>query len=360
MSGYSSYTESSQARQNIRFSEDTDERLSSTYNLSWRLLLVIVFTIGLMLLDYFTRPNIDTTGINYRPSTVEHGATLIRSGLKLAVTPFEAVAAAPTQLGSWLDDITTSRNSLQSTTDTLTAQNLLLSAKIQRLEAIENENRTLRELLNASENSSHEVLIAEIVAIASDPFRQQIQINKGLRDNIYIGQPLIDSNGVIGQITRVDPLTSWAILISDSDHAIPVEITRNGLRTIARGTGDTNKLLLPFLPLDADVRPNDELRTSGLGGVFPAGYPVGTIRTIGRDISGKFAEVYATPSAALDRQRQLLLLMPTVDDMTMPTLAETLLLNSPNTRAAAVAEILAPQIEMTIESANSSANSRSN
>lgn len=275
-----------------------------------------------MLLDYFSRPSLAPDHTQASPSTFEYGASLVHSGLKLAVTPFELAAAAPTQAGTWLGDITTSRDSLQQNNEQLSTENLLLSAKIQRLEAIENENQTLRELLNTSQNNSHQVLIAEIVAIARDPFRQKIQINKGQRESIYVGQPLIDAKGVIGQITRVDPLSSWAILISDADHAIPVEVTRNGLRTIAQGTGDTSKLLLPYLPVDADIRPSDELRTSGLGGVFPAGYPVGTVRSVGRDISGKFAEVYATPSAALDRQRQLLLLLPEKHTATMQPSAQ--------------------------------------
>lgn len=310
MSSYSSgYPDNSQRPQNFHFAEDTDERFARGDYLGWRLLLLVIFTISLLLADQFTRSK-PLTAQNPSISTLQYGANLARSSLKFIVTPFELTASAPTELGLWLDDLTTSRSTLQAHNDALTDETLLLNVKLQQLASLEAENTRLRALLNASSKRSEDVLIAEIVATADDPFRQQIQINKGLRDNLYIGQPLIDSDGVIGQITRVDPFTSWVILISDSDHAIPVEIRRNGLRTVARGTGETDRLLLPFLPIDADILPGDELWTSGLGGIFPPGYKVGMVSQVGRDISGKYAQIEAVPAAALDRQRQLLLLMP--------------------------------------------------
>lgn len=299
--------DSSQTNKQFNFAEDADERLARSHNLGWRLLFVAIISLTLMIVDQISRY---TPGETKSPNVLTRTMTHVHSGLKMAVSPFEIAAATPTQAANWLSTTMASRESLQSTNRELENQYLKLSAKLQRLASLEAENARLRELLNASQNSDREVLIAEIVAIASDPYRQQVQLNKGAQQNIYTSQPLIDSNGVIGQISRVDPFSSWAILISDPSHAVPVEIRRNGLRTVARGIGDTNRLSLPFLPVSADIQVGDELWTSGLGGVFPAGYRVGIISEIGRDISGKYAEVYAVPAADLDRRRQLLLLMP--------------------------------------------------
>jgi rod shape-determining protein MreC len=131
-------------------------------------------------------------------------------------------------------------------------------------------------------------------------------VDKGASDGIYVGQAVLDSGGVFGQVARVGQLTSEVILVSDAAHAIPVQINRNGLRTVAVGTGDTNRLKLPYLPTSADVIAGDLLVTSGLGGGFPAGYPVGTIAEVKRDPAQSLADVDVKPAAALDRSRELL------------------------------------------------------
>jgi rod shape-determining protein MreC len=139
-----------------------------------------------------------------------------------------------------------------------------------------------------------------------DAFRERVLVDKGAGDGVYVGQAVLDSGGVFGQVARVGQLTSEVILVSDAAHAIPVQINRNGLRTVAVGTGDTNRLKLPYLPTSADVVAGDLLVTSGLGGGFPAGYPVGTIAEVKRDPAQSLADVDVKPAAALDRSRELL------------------------------------------------------
>jgi rod shape-determining protein MreC len=138
-------------------------------------------------------------------------------------------------------------------------------------------------------------------------------LNRGLVDGVYVGQALIDAQGVVGQTVRVGPFTTEALLITDADHAVPVAVNRNGVRTIAVGTGDSDRLRLPYLTNNADVEVGDLLVSSGLGGVFPAGYPVGRITEVTRRPDQSFAEVIAEPASALDRDREVLLLWNATD-----------------------------------------------
>ena len=157
------------------------------------------------------------------------------------------------------------------------------------------------------------MLVAEILAVDLDPYRQRFSINRGLGDGVYVGQALLDANGVVGQIVGVEAFTSEAVLISDADHAVPVSVNRNGLRTIAVGTGDSGRLSLPYLTNSADIGPGDLLVSSGLGGVFPSGYPVGRVLEVHRRPGQSFAEVIAEPAAELDRDREVLLVWTAED-----------------------------------------------
>jgi rod shape-determining protein MreC len=144
-----------------------------------------------------------------------------------------------------------------------------------------------------------------------DPYRHQIQINKGSLDRLYEGQPLLDSQGVMGQLIDVGPFTARAMLITDPSHAIPVQVNRNGLRTIALGTGSIDRLDLPHIPNNADIRVGDLLVTSGLGGRFPPGYPVADVTAVEQDPGDTFSHISARPRAALDSSREVLLVWPT-------------------------------------------------
>jgi rod shape-determining protein MreC len=179
--------------------------------------------------------------------------------------------------------------------------------KLQRFEALEQENLRLRGLRSSTAHIAEKFLVGEIMQVDLDPYRHRVRINKGSRDGVAEGQPILDAAGVVGQITRVGVFSSEAILITDAEHAIPVQVNRNGLRTIAVGTGNLSQLSLPYLASNADVREGDLLVTSGLGGVFPAGYPVATVVKIDREAAQTLASIIATPAAALDRDREVLL-----------------------------------------------------
>jgi rod shape-determining protein MreC len=151
------------------------------------------------------------------------------------------------------------------------------------------------------------VLIAELVAVEQDPFRQQVLINKGETSGLFVGQPVVDANAVVGQVTHITPFSASVLLITDATHALPVQVHRNGLRTIALGTGLINRLELPHLPNNADIKVGDLLTTSGLGGSFPPGYPVAEVIEVRYEPGQPFASVYAQTTAHLDRIREVLL-----------------------------------------------------
>jgi rod shape-determining protein MreC len=230
----------------------------------------------------------------------------LREGLAAALAPIIWAAALPVRLGIAAEGVQ-SRESLGAENRRLREDLLLLQVRLQKLEALEAENTRIRELLASSEALQDEVLIAEIVGINQDPYRHQITLNKGSRDGVYRGQALVDAYGVLGQIVEVAAGRSQALLITDPDHGIPVEVNRTGLQTIAVGSGDGQGLRLPFLPANADIREGDLLVSSSLGGRFPAGYPVGRIRSLHHTADAHFLEALALPSAQLNQGRQALL-----------------------------------------------------
>jgi rod shape-determining protein MreC len=236
-----------------------------------------------------------------------------RKAIGATVYPLRVVVDAPVSLWRWARETTTSRNNLQLENSRLHTERLLTKARLQRYASLEAENARLRAMLEARTRVRDRVRIAEIMSASSNPFRHVIVVDKGSNDRVYNGQTIIDANGVVGQILEAGVLSSQGILISDPDHALPVELNRNGLRTIAVGTGDFDRLDLPFLPNNADIVPGDLLVTSGLGGAFPAGYPVGVIDSVTVKPEEPFAVVTATPAAALNQIREVMLVW-TADD----------------------------------------------
>ncbi len=211
---------------------------------------------------------------------------------------------------AWLNDIMhyhTNFTDLNLANQQLYRENLLLQARLQQFDALEAENMRLRDLLGSTFKIGDRVLIAELIAIDLDPYRQQVMINKGTSSGAFIGQPVLDAHAVIGQIIRVTSETSTVLLVTDASHALPVQVNRNGLRTIIEGTGFINRLRLPYIANNADIRVGDLLVTSGLGGRFPSGYPIAKVSTIQHELGQPFATVYATPNAQLQRIREVLL-----------------------------------------------------
>ncbi len=204
----------------------------------------------------------------------------LRNVLSTVVYPLQTVASMPADIGSWMDEFFQDRKQLKEKNTILEATNLINSVRLQKLEALERENMRLRELLGSSFRLNERVIVAELLTINLDPYFQQVLINKGQRNNIFNGQPVLDTTGVMGQVIEVNLFSSRVVLLTDPSHAIPVQINRNGLRAVATGRGLGKSLQLEHMPHNADVREGDLLVTSGLGGRFPAGYPVGTVISV--------------------------------------------------------------------------------
>jgi rod shape-determining protein MreC len=185
---------------------------------------------------------------------------------------------------------------------------LLAQVRLNRMSALSEQNERLKALLDVQNNLGLGVQLAHLIDIDLDPFRHRVVLDAGGNQGITVGQPLLDATGVMGQVVETLPNTSVAMLITDPTHAIPVTVERTGLRTIVYGTGAIDRLQLPNIPISADVKVGDRLVTSGLGGRFPAGFPVGEIRDVRNDESGMFAAATAQPAAALDRSGDVLLL----------------------------------------------------
>ena len=234
----------------------------------------------------------------------------VRDALSVLVYPIQLSVEIPGSISDWFSESLATRRKLQEEIDSLRTQQIVQQAQMQKLAALEVENIRLRELLDSSFEIGEKVLIAELMSVNLDPYKHQVVVNKGELHNVYPGQPLVDANGVMGQVVHAGPYTSTAILITDTAHAIPVQVNRNGLRSIALGSGSINRLELPYIPNSADIQPGDLLITSGLGGRFPPGYPVATVETVDHDPGNAFASVIATPLAHLNRSREVLLVWP--------------------------------------------------
>jgi rod shape-determining protein MreC len=233
--------------------------------------------------------------------------TGVRRALSIAGYGVEVTVSSPFYAWGWLADYFATRGRLLEENATLRAHERETDLRLQRFDALEQENLRLRALRKSTEHVAEKFVVGEIMRVDLDPYRQRVRINKGSTEGIFQGQAILDAAGVVGQITRVGVYSSEAILITDAEHAIPVQVNRNGLRTIAVGTGNLNQLSLPYLAANSDIREGDLLVTSGLGGVFPAGYPVGTVKKIDRSVAQSLVSIIATPAAALDRDREVLL-----------------------------------------------------
>ncbi len=234
--------------------------------------------------------------------------THVRVYLSSLVSPLQYIANAP---GIMLDTMSTqvqTRAGLIEQTKQQEQQLFTLRSRLLKMDHLEHENQRLRELLGSPVHKESRKMVAELLSVDSDPFSHQVLINKGALDGVYNGQPVINDQGVIGQVLHVGSTTSRVLLVTDSSHGIPVRVLRNDLRAIASGSGELDKLELRNLPRNTDVQVGDLLVTSGLGGRFPEGYPVATV-TRSDYVEGKpFAQVEAKPLVALDRLRYLLLL----------------------------------------------------
>lgn len=230
-----------------------------------------------------------------------------RGVLMTVVYPVQWLVDAPAAAGRNIATDLSSRRQLLGENARLKRELLMDQTELERLDTLKQENRRLRRLLNAVAEMPGRVVAAGILSVDLNPFQNLITLNAGHNLGVHRGQPLLDADGVVGQVTKVGPLDAQAMLITDPASAVPVEIERTGLATLAVGTGHLNALSLPYLPNNTDVKPGDRLITSGLGGRYPRGYPVGEVTGVAPQPGDPFARVEARPLAQLGREHQVLL-----------------------------------------------------
>ena len=222
---------------------------------------------------------------------------------------------APVQFGANLVSNVQSRRQLLADNERLQAENLLLSTKSQRYSALESENQRLRKLLDSSSAFPQQVVMADVLAIETTPSARQVVLDKGSNQGVFVGQPMLDAYGVVGQVAYVGLFSSTGLLITDPRHALPVLLNRSGLRAIAVGGELPDELSLSFVSVNADVKEGDLVVTSGLGGRFPAGYPVGHVKSVGVKPGDAFATVVVEPSAKVGHSREVMLVGPQARDL---------------------------------------------
>ncbi|MCP4041783.1 MAG: rod shape-determining protein MreC [Gammaproteobacteria bacterium] len=237
----------------------------------------------------------------------QHHLDVVRQGLSLVTYPLQFAVHAPFKAGKWVYDTLALRSSLLEENNRLRTQQLVVQARLGKYQELEAENQRLRRLLDSSVKVGERVLIAEVLSVEMDPFSRKILLNKGSRAGVFVGQSLLDAHGIMGQVVHVNPLSCTALLITDPSHALPVQLNRNGLRSVAIGSGAANTLELSHLPNNADVKKGDLVVTSGLGGRFPSGYPVGHVTQMEIEAGRPFARAILQPGARLERNREVLL-----------------------------------------------------
>ena len=232
----------------------------------------------------------------------------LRARANVLAQPLWTVAGLPARLGDVLSETAATRSGLVAENRTLRNALLISGARVARLQTAAAENERLRRLLGADRRGGLDVQLAPILDIDLDPTRQRLVLDAGARDGVTVGQSVIDAGGLVGQIIAVRPGSATVLLITDPDHAVPVIVARTGVRLVAYGQGRIDRLALPNIPLSGDVKIGDVVITSGLGGRFPAGFPVGTVESLHPDDSHGFLVGELEPAAQLDRGRDVLLL----------------------------------------------------
>lgn len=234
----------------------------------------------------------------------------MHAALATVVYPVQVIVDAPHSLLHWAGEKLATHITLVNENAELKGRLLQADAALQQFAALQQENQRLRELMQATEHVSGRVTVAVIVSAALDPFRHMVVIDKGTQDGVSEGQTVLDAYGIVGQVTRAEPLASEVTLISDPGQAIQVEVNRTGLRTLAVGSADLSQLTLPYVTNAADVKEGDLVVSSGLGGRYPAGYPVGVISHFERNPAEPFAHVSARTAADLSHGHEVLLYWP--------------------------------------------------
>ncbi|MDD3609340.1 MAG: rod shape-determining protein MreC [Halothiobacillaceae bacterium] len=267
----------------------------------FKLFLLIGLSIGLMIADQHL-----------------HRTEWLRATLGTVTGAAHYVLSRPSHwLSNWQDERRMA-DALHSEVERLREENLLLKGQMQQFWSMSEENRRLRSLLNGSRLLDHDILLAEVISAAPDPWRHQILINRGSRAGVHIGQPVVDAEGIVGQVRHVTPLTAEILLITAPRHAIPVMIPRTGQRGVLHGTGHRQHLSLEHIPDNAEINTDDIVVASGQDGVFPGGFPVGRISSVQRAQGGPFARIEVQPFADLERLQEVLLVSSKYEDIQPP------------------------------------------
>ena len=238
----------------------------------------------------------------------------VRSFASIISLPVHVVASSPALLFRWVVGDLEDWNQLRRKHEDLQRQHLILQSRLQQLDTLRFENDRLQDIISSAQRIPDEVMFGRIVEVGPDLYDRTVLVNRGTADGVYVGQPVLGPNGVIGQVIRAGLFRSSVMLITDPSQGIPVQLVRNGLRTIVYGSGQGDLLRAPYLGRTSDVRKDDVLITSGLAGRFPAGYPVGRVIEIKRDLNAPFLDVLAQPSASLGSARDVLLIWRDVED----------------------------------------------
>ena len=231
-----------------------------------------------------------------------------RNALSVVLRPIQVLASVPANIGSWVSGTMSAEPDVKIAYENLRNEYFKLKSETLLLRTLQEENAGLRALLDATERLEEKVTLAELMQVSLDRDSHRVSIRQGISDSVYVGQAVVDDKGVIGQITEVMPLSSVVVLITDPGHAMPVQVKRNGLRTIVRGTGSLSTVDVLYLNQNSDIQQGDILLSSGLGERFPNGYPVAEVVDVAIIEDEAFMRVTASPIAKLDRSNHVLLL----------------------------------------------------
>ena len=261
-----------------------------------KLLVSLILSFGLMYLDH-----------------KDQYLNKVRSYISATTYPIYLIANAPKNIFFNLRETMGQKEKIVLENQRLKRENIALSSKMQKIYKLEQENRRLHDLIDSKPKTEDIFVLAEIVAENPDPFKHRIIINKGSKENVHVKQTVADSRGIIGHVIRDQIFGSEVLLITDPEHAIPIEVARTGLRSIALGIGSYEKIQLSYLPVNTDIQAGDILLTSGLGGQYPAGYPVAIIDKVSTQKGESFLEVRAKPFAKLRNINEVWVIQRTVD-----------------------------------------------
>ena len=258
-----------------------------------------------------------------------------RYGLQATIYPLQLAVNSPSAAWRWLEESFTTREKLRAEVDKLREDLRHQQLVTMRQAALEKENATLRGLNEALPNLIEKRLVGEVISVEVSTLRQRLLVNRGGANGVYKTQPVVTGDGVLGQVFRIGPFSSEIILITDAEHALPVQVVRSGVRTIALGTGRSTSLDLPYVPQNYDVKVGDLLVTSGLGKVFPFGLPVARVTKVERDPAQPLSQIHAVPLAGIENDREVMFIWERVNHPAAAATPEALAVEAPATTPAA-------------------------